>query len=424
MSIAAMKNGESSGLANGTMIKSISARCNGLNSPWNHLFRGKNELGCAWHHPCMEIIMNFPRTIIKYLVILALALMASPAFAAVFVSVDIAPPVLPVYAQPACPGDGYMWTPGYWAYGPDGYYWVPGTWVLPPSVGLYWTPCYWGWGGSAFIFHAGYWGNHCGYYGGINYGCGYNGNGYNGGRWQGGHFAYNTAVTNVNGGRVHNTYVDRSVTNNNFNRSRVSYNGGRGGIQAQPTAQDRQFANERHVQPTSVQQAHQRTASRDRGQLASVNGGRPTTVTAAKPQSYSAAKKEPITAQDRQRTQQQASVAKNGTQGSSNQQFHPEKKTASVNSVTHTQEALPQTHQAPQKSVEKPAVTHHESATPQFHPQSHPQAQVHAPSHAAESHPQSHPQSHAPQAHSGGGGGGGSHGGGGGGGHSGGGGHH
>ena len=63
------------------------------------------------------------------------------------VSVSIAPPELPVYEQPICPGDGYIWTPGYWAYDPaDGYYWVPGTWVEAPEVGFLWTPGYWGWG--------------------------------------------------------------------------------------------------------------------------------------------------------------------------------------------------------------------------------------------------------------------------------------
>ena len=31
------------------------------------------------------------------------------------------------------PGSGYLWTPGYWAYGPEGYFWVPGTWVQPPD---------------------------------------------------------------------------------------------------------------------------------------------------------------------------------------------------------------------------------------------------------------------------------------------------
>ena len=41
---------------------------------------------------------------------------AAPASASVDVSVTVAPPALPVYAQPPCPGDGYIWTPGYWAW--------------------------------------------------------------------------------------------------------------------------------------------------------------------------------------------------------------------------------------------------------------------------------------------------------------------
>jgi len=60
--------------------------------------------------------------------------------ASVFVSVAFAPPPLPVYVQPICPGPEYIWVPGYWAYGPYGYYWVPGTWVLAPYVGALWTP--------------------------------------------------------------------------------------------------------------------------------------------------------------------------------------------------------------------------------------------------------------------------------------------
>ena len=74
------------------------------------------------------------------------------------ISVNFGPPALPVYDQPICPADGYLWTPGYWAYDDDdGYYWVPGTWVEAPQVGFLWTPAYWGWGGNAFLFHEGYW---------------------------------------------------------------------------------------------------------------------------------------------------------------------------------------------------------------------------------------------------------------------------
>ena len=45
--------------------------------------------------------------------------------AQVVVSVSFGPPELPVHEQPLCPGDGYIWTPGYWAWDPDDddYYW-------------------------------------------------------------------------------------------------------------------------------------------------------------------------------------------------------------------------------------------------------------------------------------------------------------
>ena len=188
-----------------------------------------------------------------YFIIAVLAFGASPAYSQVSISIDIAPPPLEVYDQPACPDDGYLWTPGYWAYGDNAYYWVPGAWVQPPDIGDLWTPPYWGWDGGAYVFYPGYWGPTVGYYGGINYGYGYGGHGYGGGRWQGGHFSYNTAVNNVSSTNIHNTYVDRTAINKKT--SKVSYNGGKGGVQAQPTAQ------ERTTHPTSVQQAPVRTAS-------------------------------------------------------------------------------------------------------------------------------------------------------------------
>src|ERR1700760_2592380 len=114
--------------------------------------------------------------LLRYLVLFA-ALLAVPAtnFAGVFVSVHVAPPILPVYEQPLCPGDGYMWTPGYWAWDPNvgDYYWVPGAWVLAPYTGALWTPGYWGWGYNGYFWNAGYWGPYVGYYGGIKYGFGY-----------------------------------------------------------------------------------------------------------------------------------------------------------------------------------------------------------------------------------------------------------
>jgi hypothetical protein len=197
-----------------------------------------------------------------------------PAVASVSVgiSIGIAPPPLPVYAQPMAPGAGYIWTPGYWAWGGGGYYWVPGTWVMPPAFGLLWTPGWWGWSGGHYRWHGGYWGTHVGFYGGVNYGYGYFGSGYSGGYWRGRDFYYNRAVNNVR--NVRNVYVDRTVINN-VHVNRVSYNGGRGGIMAQPSAAQREYANQRRYQPTSMQTHQREAAMRNPAQRFESNHGRP-----------------------------------------------------------------------------------------------------------------------------------------------------
>jgi len=226
--------------------------------------------------------MKLTHLVRKFVVGAALALLPAASFAGVFISVGFAPPVLPVYTQPICPGDGYLWNPGYWAYGDAGYYWVPGVWVRPPQVGVLWTPGYWGWGGGAYLFHAGYWGPHVGFYGGVNYGFGYGGTGFGGGRWVGGSFAYNTAVVNVNRTVIHNTYIDNTVINHTT-YNRTSFNGGTGGIQARPSAQEASFARENHIAPTSEQQSHVQMASADRSNFASVNGGHPQNAAFSRP---------------------------------------------------------------------------------------------------------------------------------------------
>jgi len=185
-----------------------------------------------------------------------------------------APPPLPDYDQPPPPDDGYLWTPGYWAWGGGGYYWVPGTWVQPPQVGLLWTPGYWGFVGGVYAFHAGYWGPHVGFYGGVNYGFGYVGVGFVGGHWVGNSFAYNRAVvTNINVTVIHNTYNETVVRNVAVNRA--SFNGGPGGIDARPTAEERAVAAERHVPATAMQRQHVQEAQRNPALSARANGGHP-----------------------------------------------------------------------------------------------------------------------------------------------------
>ena len=113
------------------------------------------------------------------------------------VALNLAPPALPIYQQSPLPAPGYLWVPGYWAWGQGGYYWVPGTWVLPPEPGLLWTPGYWSLSPDGYVFIDGYWGSTVGFYGGIDYGFGYTGQGYHGGRWHGSEFVYNRQVNNV-----------------------------------------------------------------------------------------------------------------------------------------------------------------------------------------------------------------------------------
>lgn len=209
----------------------------------------------------------------------------SAAQVAVSITVGFAPPDLPVYEQPICPGEGYIWTPGYWAYDDDigDYYWVPGTWVLAPQVGFFWTPAYWAWGGSGFVFYQGYWGPVVGFYGGINYGYGYFGHGYEGGRWDGDRFFYNRSVNNVNVTVIHNVY-NTTVINNNV--TRVSYNGGNGGISDRPRPEEERAAHERHLPPVAEQQQHWQAARSNPDLRASTNHGKPPIAATPKPGAF------------------------------------------------------------------------------------------------------------------------------------------
>jgi hypothetical protein len=204
--------------------------------------------------------------------------------AQIILSIGFAPPPLPIYEQPLCPAEGYIWTPGYWAYAEDGFFWVPGTWVLVPEPGYLWTPGYWGWGNGAFLFHEGYWGPHIGFYGGINYGFGYVGVGYEGGYWNHGSFFYNRSVNNVT--NVTNVYT-RNVTVNNVTVTHVSYNGGTGGITARPTPAEQTAAHERHVQPTPAQAQQVHAASGNRQLYESMNHGKPPIAATPKPGAFS-----------------------------------------------------------------------------------------------------------------------------------------
>jgi len=222
------------------------------------------------------------RSLLFSVILMALS---AASFAQIGISVSFGPPALPIYEQPICPGDGYIWTPGYWAWDGDDYYWVPGTWILAPEIGFLWTPGYWGWGGGAFFWHEGYWGPHVGFYGGINYGFGYWGHGYEGGRWDHDHFYYNTYANRVNETIIHNTYNTRIE---NVSENRVSYNGGNGGINVRPSREEENYGRERHVGPIAAQNQHIQQARSNPDLRASANHGRPAIAATSRPGDFHA----------------------------------------------------------------------------------------------------------------------------------------
>jgi WXXGXW repeat (2 copies) len=188
-----------------------------------------------------------------------------------------APPPLPDYDQPPPPDDGYIWTPGYWAWGPGGYYWVPGAWVEPPYMGALWTPGYWGFYGGRYLFYPGYWGLHIGFYGGINYGFGYLGFGYEGGYWNGGHFFYNRVYNHIDERVIHNVYNYRANVRVG-NAGRASYRGGPGGVNANPRANERQAYREPTAPRMNTQVVHAQSFGQVHSQYASENHGHPPTA--------------------------------------------------------------------------------------------------------------------------------------------------
>jgi hypothetical protein len=226
--------------------------------------------------------MRINRTIRTVLFALGILTMSIGASAQIRITVGFGPPAIPVYDQPVCPGDGYLWTPGYWAWDGDDsdYYWVPGTWVEAPDVGFLWTPPWWGWDGGVFLFHDGFWGPHIGFYGGINYGFGYFGDGFVGGRWDGGHFFYNRDVMNINVVNIHNVYNEHVTIVNN---SHVSFNGGQGGLTVRATASEEAADHDRHIGPIAAQTEHIQAARNNRDLRASVNQGRPAIAATARP---------------------------------------------------------------------------------------------------------------------------------------------
>jgi hypothetical protein len=232
--------------------------------------------------------MSLRKSLVATAVIIGLGAGAAHAAVAIGVSINVAPPELPVYEQPAIPGPGYIWTPGYWAWGGEDYYWVPGTWVLAPQPGYLWTPGYWGWTDGAYLWHEGYWGPHVGFYGGVDYGYGYSGDGFHGGEWRGNRFFYNRSVANIPPS-VHITNVYNRTVVNNITVNRVSYNGGSGGVAAHASQAQLAAEHEHHLTRVSGQVRQEQEARSQPDLHANANHGAPAIAATARPGSFKGA---------------------------------------------------------------------------------------------------------------------------------------
>ena len=318
---------------------------------------------------------------------------------------DQAPPALPDYDQPADPGDGYLWTPGYWAWASGGYYWVPGAWTQAPYQGALWTPGYWGYSNNSYHFYRGYWGQYVGYYGGINYGNGYAGTGYQGGYWNSGQFNYNTTVNNVNVSVVHNVYSHPVTVVTN---THVSFNGGSGGVQLRARPAELVALHAPHVAPMMAQIQNEHAAGANKAQFAAVNHGRPATVVASQPLAADHNVKPPPPLQIHnqpapQPQQHPAAPQVQQHQVAPQPQAHPvSPQQHQIVTQQHQTAPQPQAHQAapPQRQTApqpqpRPAAPPQRQAAPQ--PQSRPAAPPQRPAAAPQPAAPQHPADNRPK---------------------------
>jgi len=272
------------------------------------------------------------------------------------------PPPIPEYEQPYCPGANYIWTPGYWYFSPViGYYWVPGAWVLAPYIGALWTPGYWGFWGGRYLWYSGYWGPNIGFYGGINYGFGYFGIGYEGGYWNRGAFYYNRSVNRIGRG-IRNVYA-RNVRFNN--RSRISYNGGRGGLNARPTQSQMTASRAQRYGALPAQRQLVQQSQRNRAQFANVNKGKP--AQAAWTQPVNGGRRAPATRPTGLRplrgagpVQQNRTVQQQNRTVQQRQQSRPAPQRQQSRPAPQRQQSRP----APQRQQSRPAPQRQQQARP------------------------------------------------------------
>ena len=149
--------------------------------------------------------------------------------------------------------------------------------------GVLWTPGYWAFVGGVYHFHRGYWAPHVGFYGGVNYGFGYDGAGYEGGRWDNGQFFYNATVNNFGAVHVANVYSQPVTVHARSTSPASATTAARAGTPVKPTPEQEQVAAEQHIRPTPAQLSQVRAASVNPEQFQSANQGKPAIAATPRP---------------------------------------------------------------------------------------------------------------------------------------------
>ena len=88
---------------------------------------------------------------------LTLTALTAPAIAQIHVYIGSAPPPLRYETRPPMPGQGYVWTDGYWANSGGHYVWRGGAWQRPPYAGAYWSHPHYDHYDRGWQVHEGHW---------------------------------------------------------------------------------------------------------------------------------------------------------------------------------------------------------------------------------------------------------------------------
>ena len=82
---------------------------------------------------------------------------AVPAFSQIGIYIGRTPPRPRYEVRPVAPGEGYVWTDGYWNNQGGRYVWVGGRWQQPPFAGAYYTLPHYDRYQQGWRMHEGHW---------------------------------------------------------------------------------------------------------------------------------------------------------------------------------------------------------------------------------------------------------------------------